>query len=157
MRTVLSVGVIIELVCAVYLSSSVQYILTKIMDFWKGCAVKRGEYLCRGNTTAASIEKTAEHCAKQCYNTPTCMAWTFGSTPTADDRQPTPDNCWLKTTAECKGSNPDWMWGPRECGNLTGSLTMESVVVFSTNFGEGQVVYISVFSHHTGLLYKFYR
>ena len=97
------------------------------MNFLKGCAVKHGEYLCRGNTTAASIEKTAEHCARQCYNTPTCVAWTFGSTRTTDDR-PTPYNCWLKTTAECKGSNPDWMWGPRKCGNLTGSLTSESVI-----------------------------
>ena len=92
--------------------------------------MKHGEYLCRGNTTAASMEKTAEHCARQCYNTPTCSAWTFGSAQTRPDDRPTPDNCWLKTTAECKGSNPDWMWGPRECGNLTGSLTSESVVAW---------------------------
>merc|ERR1711936_1066542 len=47
---------------------------------------------------------------RRCYNTPTCVAWTFGSSSP-------PDNCWLKTTADCRVAAPwtDWTWGPREC------------------------------------------
>merc|ERR1711936_460971 len=51
-----------------------------------------------------------EDCFRRCYNSPTCVAWTFGSSSP-------PVNCWLKTTADCKVAAPwtDWTWGPREC------------------------------------------
>ena len=41
------------------------------------------------------MEASKEDCAKQCYNTPGCEAWTYRT-------EAVPDYCWLKTSADCK-------------------------------------------------------
>merc|ERR1711970_32617 len=78
-----------------------------LVDF----CMEREEFLCGGNNAVGSSEEESEEdCFRRCYNTPSCVAWTFGTSSP-------PDNCWLKTTADCKVAAPwtDWTWGPREC------------------------------------------
>jgi len=77
------------------------------------CMEKLEEFLCRGNNAdGSSEEESKEACSRRCYNTPTCVAWTFGSLSP-------PHNCWLKTSSDCRRSVPgtDWTWGTRECYN----------------------------------------
>merc|ERR1712179_677432 len=69
--------------------------------------MEREEFLCGGNNAVdSSEEESEEDCFRRCYNTPSCVAWTFGSSSP-------PHNCWLKTTADCRVPAPwtDWTWG----------------------------------------------
>ena len=43
-----------------------------------GCAEHQGEALCGGSDASFSTkEATKEQCATRCYNSDTCVAWTF--------------------------------------------------------------------------------
>merc|ERR1719489_272955 len=80
------------------------------------CKEKLEEFLCGDNNADdSSEEESKEACSRRCYNTPTCVAWTFGSLSP-------PRNCWLKTTSDCRVAAPgtDWTWGTRECYDQTG-------------------------------------
>ena len=85
-----------------------------------GCTENHGEYLCGGNNAAAATtEESKEDCAKQCFKTSTCVAWTFDG-----------DTCWTKTTAECKGAFSGWVWGTRECGKPRGNNIVTRVYTY---------------------------
>ena len=76
---------------------------------------KRDEYLCSGYNAALPSTVTdgnEEGCAKQCYATPACVAWTFDTSS---------GGCWLKTISDCRGAGAGWVWGTKDCGKyITG-------------------------------------
>ena len=77
------------------------------------CIEKKEEKLCPGSNAADySKEEYKEDCAERCYETPRCMAWTFGSPKLTSGTM-----CWLKTQGNCTRSVPgtDWVWGTRGC------------------------------------------
>ena len=89
-----------------------------------GCYEKRGEVLCGGyNAADCTKEDNAEDCAKQCYDTPACVTWTWGREAAWTD---TDENCWLKTISDCSvadNETTEWVWGTKNCGK---SITMHA-------------------------------
>ena len=64
-------------------------------------------------------------CAKLCYESANCTVWSFNM----DD-----SNCWLKTTADCFGSNPNFIWGTKQCGGIETKLKNFKSLVLSLCF-----------------------
>ena len=48
-------------------------------------------------------------CAKLCYDSADCAAWSFNM----DD-----SSCSLKRTVDCFVSNPSFVWGTKQCGGI---------------------------------------
>ena len=77
------------------------------------CPMTEGAYINGGRDTAggaALSSRGSQDCARQCYEEPTCEAWTMRKDSNL---------CWLKTTTEGTTPSANWIWG-LPCGPYGG-------------------------------------
>ena len=67
--------------------------------------------ICDGSGTdaeAGQYDLTKEQCSSLCWNSPTCVAWTFHSKGA----------CYTKQgDFQCVQASEDWVWGTKKCGD----------------------------------------
>ena len=86
--------------------------------------MEEGKKPCQRGRSGGTVNHEGT-CAKLCYDSTDCGTWSFNM----DD-----SNCRLKKTVteDCFASNPNFIWGTKQCGGIeTKFKNFKSLVAFT--------------------------